>query len=197
MSGTHDAPNPDLACYATISDYEHHFNGMEFEVRKLASAWLLVSFGAIAFVVRGELGTSRMLEAAPTLIVIACLTNVGLLVLWMLDQVVYHGLLDAVFVTALRIEQKYPQLPPIRSMMMVISGGRGMARYLAYFYLVPMGILSLIAIIAAIQLPAKDVSFWWPLALLTAAFPIYVAAKRAAMLSLAPRRATCAWRLRE
>jgi len=64
-----------------------------------------------------------------------------------------------------------------------------MARYLAYFYLVPMGILSLIAIIAAIQLPAKDVSFWWPLALLTVAFPIYVAAKRAAMLSLKSERA--------
>lgn len=135
-----------IAFYKTIQDYERHFNQMEFEVRKLASAWLLVGFGAIAFLIRGGLDSSHSMGTSLQLLVAVCaLTQIGLFLLWILDQVVYHGLLDAAFSVALHIERRYSELPPLRSMMMRISagdalgkGGTGMARYMKLFYVLPM-----------------------------------------------------------
>src|SRR3954467_1267945 len=144
-------PIPDSIdkAYSSIETYEHHFNDMETEVRKFASAWLLASLGAIAYLVRQQL--TGLLVDAKLLIVIVCLmANLGLLILWILDQMVYHRLLNAVFLLGLRMEYMYPELPPIRTLMMVFSKKRGMARYLRFFYLVPMDALALLATIVAI-----------------------------------------------
>jgi hypothetical protein len=141
-----------LAFYRSAQTYEHHFNDTEFEIRKLASAWLLASFAAIAFLIRGELQEQSSLAGPLQLIVIvAALAQTGLFLLWILDQVVYHGLLDAAFTLALHIERRYGELPPLRSMMMRISAGAdgahgtGMARHLKLFYLIPMGVYALLA----------------------------------------------------
>src|SRR4051794_3282259 len=135
--------------YSSIATYEHHFNDMETEVRKFASAWLLASLGAIAYLVRQQL--TGLLVDAKLLIVIVCLmANLGLLILWILDQMVYHRLLNAVFLLGLRMEYMYPELPPIRTLMMVFSKKRGMARYLRFFYLVPMDALAVLATVVAI-----------------------------------------------
>ena len=148
-------PDPEaeaLAFYQTVSSYEHHFNSIEFEVRKLASAWLIAAFAGIAFVVRGDLADNSLLTSWALLLLIAGLAQVGLFSLWILDQVVYHGLLDAVFTNALHIERQFPQVPPTRSMMLRISGGTGMARYLSLFYLLPMLIFAAVAGYAAFRL---------------------------------------------
>lgn len=135
-----------LLFYQTVQQYEHHFNGIEFEVRKLASTWLIISFAAIAFLIRGDLVESQsLIGAVPLIAMIALLAQVGLFMLWILDQMVYHNLLDAVFTTALHIERNNPDLPPVRSAMRRISGGTGMARYLKLFYVVPMIVFAAIA----------------------------------------------------
>lgn len=40
--------------YQRIQVYEYHFNNLQTEIRKLASVWLLVALGAIAYLIRGE-----------------------------------------------------------------------------------------------------------------------------------------------
>lgn len=56
--------------YRDIKDYEHHFNNIELEIRKLASVWLLAALGAIAYLIRGaylsddEAGSSEAIAGA-------------------------------------------------------------------------------------------------------------------------------------
>ncbi len=144
-------PIPDSIdkAYASIATYEHHFNDMEMEVRKFASAWLLASLGAIAYLVRQQL-TGSLLDAKLLIVIVCLMANLGLLILWILDQMVYHRLLNAVFLLGLRMEYTYPELPPIRTLMMLFSKKRGMARYLRFFYLVPMYALAVLAAVVAI-----------------------------------------------
>ncbi len=59
--------------------------------------------------------------------------NAGLLVPWILDQLVYHRLFDAVFLLDLRMEYTDRSLPPIRTLMVLYSRKRGMARFLRLF----------------------------------------------------------------
>ena len=177
-----------IAFYKTIQEYEHHFNNIEFEVRKIASTWMLASFGTIAFLIRGDLVEPKSLIGTIPLIVIVCLlAQIGLFVLWILDQVVYHGLLDAAFTAALHIEHRIEELPPLRSLMMRISagdrsgvGGVGMARYLKYFYLIPMLLFTAAAWIAAhlaIIRGAEGQPLWIGLAALTTALPVWALIK--------------------
>ncbi len=147
--------------YGQIKDYEHHFNNLEMEIRKFASAWLLVALGAIAFIFRG--GIDNPLLAPKVLIAIVCLMgNIGLVTLWVLDQLVYHRLLNAVFLLGLRMEYLDPNVPPIRTLMMLYSRKRGMARYLRLYYLIPMAVLACIAFVAVIWhiIEKREMSDW-------------------------------------
>ncbi len=141
--------------YTRIQINEHHFNKMETEIRKLASIWLLAALGALAFFVRGayigQSGESLSMMNPKALITVICLMGtIGLLVLWILDQMVYHRLLNAVFLLGLRMEYLYKNLPPIRTLMMLFSSNLGMARYLRWYYLVPMFGLAVMGIISSI-----------------------------------------------
>ncbi|TET67939.1 MAG: hypothetical protein E3J56_12105 [Candidatus Aminicenantes bacterium] len=152
-NGSSNKENELYEKYQQIKEYEHRFNTIESEIRKLASGWLLVALGAIAFIVRGAYlkngGTSSLMMDPKILISIVCLmANFGLLILWILDQMVYHRLLNSVFLLGLRMEYLHDNLPPIRTLMMLFSRKRGMAKYLRLYYLVPMfglGIVSLIS----------------------------------------------------
>lgn len=178
-----------LAFYRTVRDYEHHFNTIEFEVRKLASAWLIAAFTAIGFIVRGDITGNSLFSSWTMLLLVAGLAQLGLFTLWILDQVVYHGLLDAVFTKALHIERQLPQLPPLRSMMMRISGGAGMARYLSLFYLLPMLLFAILAWFAAIRVveAGAPVQPWIGIATIISGLPIWVIVK-SAMLDRGRRR---------
>ncbi len=165
--------------YRTVQVYEHHFNGLEFEVRKLASAWLIASFAAIAFIVRGDLVVDRsLISPDPLLILVAGLAQIGLFSLWILDQVVYHSLLDAVFTTALHLERRLPELPPLRSTMLRLTGGAGVARYLSLFYMLPMAVFAGVAWWAASHAGAP---VWLLAAATVTALPLWVWLKSRAM----------------
>jgi hypothetical protein len=135
--------------YKSISTYEHHFNSLETELRKLASVWLLAALGAIAYLVRQNVADS-LLDAKLLIAIVALMGNAGLLVLWILDQLVYHRLLNSVFLLGLRMEYKDRSIPPIRTLMMLFSRKRGMARFLRLFYLVPMWSLAAVSVIAGV-----------------------------------------------
>lgn len=169
-----------LAFYRTLPTYEHHFNTMEFEVRKLASAWLLAGFGAIGFILQSQLGEAALgVRPLHLVVIVAALSQLGLFMLWMLDQVVYHGLLDAAFTTALHIERRFTEVPPLRSLMLRLSapggsGGRGsgMARYMKLFYLLPMAVFLLIATVATLFIAMQTSATAWPMAALSLALAV-------------------------
>jgi ABC-type microcin C transport system permease subunit YejE len=102
--------------------------------RKLASQWLLVSLGAVGFVLSKE----HLMPVQPWVLVISiCLAaSVGILVLWMLDLKVYHELLHAAFKEGVKLENDYPEfLPQIRNNMVNSqTGGDVIARVIYYYY---------------------------------------------------------------
>lgn len=142
--------------YKDIKDYEQHFNNLETEIRKLASIWLLATLGAIAFLIKvmylGGAGnsSSTQIDAKILVSLVSFMGTLGLLLLFILDQMVYHRLLNAVFLLRLRMEYCHSFIPPIGTLMMLFSRKRGMAWYMRFYYLIPMFTLAIIALISSV-----------------------------------------------
>lgn len=120
--------------YDHISQEERHFNMIELEYRKLASHWLLVSLGAIGYVISKE---SVIPFNAWLLVIAICVaTCIGIFILWMLDLKVYHELLHAAFKEGVKLERKYAHiLPNIRNNMLnSIEGGDVIKRVMLYYF---------------------------------------------------------------
>ena len=111
---------------------EQHFNEMKSSCRTLASSWLLASFGAMGFLL-----TQNISAGLPVEVLILCVGlagSTGLLLLWVLDLLVYHRLLDAYFVEAREIERAHPGLPQVRGRMIESQPGGQATNYQACFY---------------------------------------------------------------
>jgi hypothetical protein len=117
-----------------LSASEQHFNDIKAQCRTLASTWLLAAFGAMGFLLTNELAV-----ALPTEVVVLAVgfaASTGLTLLWVLDLLVYHRLLDASFVEALKIEEKYPQLPQVRLNMKRSQPSGQTTNFQVWFYIV-------------------------------------------------------------
>lgn len=161
-SSATDAGDPQAKVYESLRNYEEHFNGLQVETKKLASAWMLAVFAAIAFIVRGDLKSgSSLLDTGVLLVLIGAGANIGLLSLWILDQLVQQRLLNAAFKVGLLLERHNSNLPPIRSLMWLNSGCKGMGRYNALFYASPMAFIAAAAIYG---FALADSAQWWLIA---------------------------------
>jgi hypothetical protein len=114
---------------------ERHFNTLEAEYRKLASIWLLAAFAGMGFILKENPRLAVPAEIA--LVAIGLAASVGIFLLWIVDLLVYHQLLDACFTQAKEIEKKYPsQLPQVRSGMEHTQGsGKLVTTKLRWFYI--------------------------------------------------------------
>ena len=155
------ATDQDFEIYKTLRDYEEHFNRTQVEVKKLASGWMLATFGAMAVIVRGDLSTTNsLLDSGSLLVIIGLAGNIGLLSLWILDQLVNQRLLGAAFRVGVLLERSNPQLPPIRSKMWLNSDSHGVGRHHALFYVCPMAFNFFVATIYGLsRSPAQY--FWY------------------------------------
>jgi hypothetical protein len=136
-----------MEIYNHIGEEERHFNGLELEYRKLASHWLLVSLGAIGFVLTKK-------EVVPVdiwvmVIGICIAASVGILVIWFLDMKVYHELLHAAFSEGVKLEQEFPEfLPQIRINMVKSQLGGDIIRRVMLYYFFSIQLLVIVANIA-------------------------------------------------
>lgn len=124
--------------YWKLAESERGFNDSQAGIRTLASAWLLVGIGAIGVLLRSEGGTEWLIPRSSLIVMVCALSGIGLATLWVMDQLVFHRLLDSVFLVGIKMEYEDNRLPPIRSMMMATAEGKGMPRWQRLFYLVPM-----------------------------------------------------------
>lgn len=111
---------------------EQHFNELKSGCRALASGWLLAAFGAMGFLL-----TQSVPADLPVEVLILCVGlagSAGLLLLWVLDLLVYHRLLDAYFSAAREIELAHPGLPQVRGRMIESQPGGQATTYQAWFY---------------------------------------------------------------
>lgn len=125
----------------------------------MASAWLLAAFGAIGFILSQKLEVAVHRELLITAIAVA--GAIGIALLWVLDLLVYHRLLESCFIEGLILEERHPWLPPFRGNMMLTQEEKGVLFRVVGFYLGPVVLLVLIA--------AGSLALWcyhekWPLA---------------------------------
>lgn len=126
-----------------ISVQERHFNGLQTGYRNMASAWLLATFAGIGFAISQTIHVAIDREVLVAALAVAgC---VGIALLWVLDLLVYHRLLDSCFIEGLILEEQYPWLPPFRNNMMKTQEGQGVLFRTVGFYLAPVVLLILIA----------------------------------------------------
>lgn len=126
--------------YERLLHHEKQFNTHLAEIRKIASAWLLATMGAVAYIIRGAEDGVLSQQDATLVLLVALLGAVGLTVLWVMDRLVYGRLLDATIFLALQMEHGHrEELPLIRSTILALSGS--MNTYIAAFYYVPVAVL--------------------------------------------------------
>ena len=127
-----------------ISTAERHFNTLQATYRGMASGWLLASFSAMGFV----MSTSMILDPANRLLLVAGIALAGCIgigLLWVIDLLVYHRLLDSYFIEGLILEDRYPWLPPFRHNMMRTQTGEGVLFRVVGFYMGPVFLLVVVA----------------------------------------------------
>jgi len=128
-----------LETYFKLSDIEQRFNESEAGVRTLASGWLLASLAGLGWLLEPGKAEGPWPVPLGLLVSIVCTMAVaGIATLWVLEQLVYHRLLDAVFLVGLRMERADRTLPPIHAMMLRTMEGQGTQRWQLLFYIVPL-----------------------------------------------------------
>jgi hypothetical protein len=115
-----------------ISESERHFNQLGSQYRLLASTWLLAALGAIGYVLTAE---HLVVPAINIIVLITLAGSAGILLLWVIDLLVYHRLLDANFLEGLRIESRFDELPQVRyAMWQQFSTGFGVTTLVRVYY---------------------------------------------------------------
>jgi MFS family permease len=109
---------------------ERHFNTLQSVYRGVASSWLLATFGAVGFLLFNKDGN----VAHPWMAGAICiLGSLGISLLWMLDLHIYHRLLVAAFHQGRALEDQFPWLPQIRTLMKS-STKKGVRKRMAWYY---------------------------------------------------------------
>lgn len=140
---SHSAVNHELIwkMYKEVAEGERHFNHLQSIYRRIAALWLLASFAAIGSLLSGKLQVGT--NAYPLAMLIFTAAAAGFLLLWCVDLLVYHRLLDSHFYEGLRLEREHEWLPRIRHNMRSSPAAqrlsrRGVLSRAAMFYAVPV-----------------------------------------------------------
>ncbi len=156
--------------FAELGAQERHLGTTQANYRALAAIWLLSTFAGTAWAVTQP---SLALGLHPLLLVtgIGAAGATGQVLLWNLDLMVTNRMLDAVLIEGLRLEQRHAHLPPIRTNMMALYGGRGILERVAAFYFSGVVLSVLIAGLAVAAWTAElrpDLVPWVLVAVLSA-----------------------------
>lgn len=102
-----------IECYWKLSEMEERFNSSSAGVRTLASGWLLAALAALGWLLDPSKPSSWMIPLGLLLVVVCVLGVAGIATLWILDQLVFHRLLNSVFLVGLKMESSDPVIPPL------------------------------------------------------------------------------------
>jgi hypothetical protein len=142
--GTQEHAMEDRDGYWKLAEIEQRFNQTAASVRTLASGWILGTLAGLGWLLEPSRSSGSWPVPLGLLLVTVCMLGVaGIATLWVLDQLVFHRLLDAVFLVGLRMEYGSSALPPIRHVMLKTMEGQGTHRWERLFYLAPILVFTL------------------------------------------------------
>lgn len=135
-----------------ITSAEHHFNNLTFNIRALASSWLLATFAGIGWIIKDWENTKvDYIVDKLDLIVALCMgSSIGIFVLWIMDIKVYQSLLNVWFDAREMYEDgvKYPTIQ--KNMKDLFKTGRAV-HLIKYYYLLMCAGPLFIAIYVAVK----------------------------------------------
>lgn len=88
--------------YWKLVESERHFNTIQTGIRNRASTWILTAFAAIALLIQVSEKVTWLVPSTLLIAVVSLMATVGLLLLWINDQLVYQKLLGSVFMLGLK-----------------------------------------------------------------------------------------------
>jgi hypothetical protein len=129
---------------------EERYNSSSGAIRALASAWLLASLGSTGWLFDSYKPETWPLPLGFLVVVLMTLGSIGMITLWVMDQLVFHRLLASVFLVGLKIEKDDREIPPIRFVMLKSQEGLGTHRWELLFYLGPILVFVLISAVVIV-----------------------------------------------
>src|SRR5947207_7869340 len=121
--------------YAHLRTFESDFDGAQGTIRGTASLWILAAFAGFSYSLTVQ-NLPHDLTRAFLGTLVAWASAFGLLILWVIDQLVYQKLLHSVFMHGLYMEWRDDTLPQIRTK--AYSDNLNVSSKLSAFYLAPM-----------------------------------------------------------
>jgi hypothetical protein len=127
--------------YRELGVVERHFDNLQARYRALASTWLLAGLAGSGFVL-----SERPNLLIPRELIIAGIGvggSIGIYLLWVLDLLFYHRLLDAAYIEARNLETTHQWLPQVRNNIRGLLGGKGLS-LVVWFYVAGTEVMALI-----------------------------------------------------
>jgi hypothetical protein len=148
---------------------ERHFNELESRYRTLASTWLLAAFGGAGFVVSSN-SLALPFDRALIVAALGLAAVVGVVMLWLVDLLVYHQLLDACFNEACALESTFPWLPPVRQRQIASQVHGSATARVVRFYQAGIAVLGLMLVAVPLTVYAEQAG--WLLAVIVAVLAV-------------------------
>ena len=168
-------PEIDSDTLNRLAENERHFHTIQAGIRGLSSTWTLAAFASVAILLKQEKEVAWLFSPFALVILVSLMANIGLSVLWIIDQLVYQRLFNSNYIAGLRLEQQFSLIPPVRAIQAISTRGRSIASWVKFFYVGPMLPLAIVALVAAFIFSEK-----------TSSQTIGLIGYAAALLSLAP-----------
>lgn len=148
-----------------LAENERHFHTIQAGIRGLASTWVLAAFAGIAVLLQQKSDTTWVFPYFALIMVICLMANIGLTVLWIIDQRVYQRLFNTNYLAGLRLEQQFPFIPPVRAIQALTSRRKSIAFWVQFFYTGPILAFAVTAAVAAIISSMASMSRWQAIAM--------------------------------
>jgi hypothetical protein len=140
----------DIETLKILAANERQFHSIQAGVRGLASTWTLAALAGIAILLQRSNDIIWLFPPFLLVILICLMVNVGLTVLWIIDQMVYQRLFNTNYLAALRLEQQFSSIPPVRAIQALTTQGRSIASWIKFFYIGPILVFAVSALVVAV-----------------------------------------------
>jgi hypothetical protein len=156
-----DADNVDavLRVIGLITTQEMHFNKLCADFKKMASTWLLATFGGIGFLISSDIDIG--IDIYFLIGAVATAGATGIYLLWVVDLLVYQRLLSSAFTWRGRIEAENPWLPQIFDTMVNRIFAKSVGFNLSWFYMLGVLVPAGIALVCFTYATINTLGFPW------------------------------------
>jgi len=146
-----------LSVYTHLRTIESDFDKSQGQIRAICSAWSAAVLGAIGLIAINAFTPAanatdfaeRAAHLAYLRALICMIGSAGVFAFWFIDQRVYQKLLHSIFAYGLHVELKHPDLPQIRSSLLIAH--HDITNGLSWFYRMQFWLFLMIALVFVLR----------------------------------------------